>query len=83
VISSVQPEYSEEAREAQHQGGVILEAIVHATGSIEILRVVRSLGFGLDERAIEALQQWEFRPGTLNGEPVDVALHIEVWFNLR
>jgi TonB family protein len=44
---------------------------------------VRSLGFGLDENAIQALKQWRFRPGMRNGVPVDVALNIEVNFNLR
>ena len=42
-----------------------------------------SLGFGLDENAIRALKQWRFRPGMRNGVPVDVALNIEVNFNLR
>jgi TonB family protein len=83
VVSQVQPEYSEEARKARYQGVVVLEAIVHPDGSVEIIRVVRSLGFGLDEKAIEALQQWKFRPGMRGGEPVPVALNIEVNFNLR
>lgn len=83
VISRVQPEYSEEARKARYEGVVILEAIIHADGSVEIVRVVRSQGFGLDEKAIEALQQWKFRPGMRGGEAVAVNLNIEVSFNLR
>ena len=83
VISQVQPEYSEEARKARYQGVVVLEAIVHPDGSVEIVRVKRSLGFGLDEKAIEALQQWRFRPGMRGGEAVAVQLNIEVNFNLR
>jgi protein TonB len=83
VISQVQPEYSEEARKARYQGVVVLEAIVHEDGTVQIVRVVRSLGFGLDEKAIEALQQWKFRPGMRGGEAVSVSLNIEVNFNLR
>jgi periplasmic protein TonB len=83
VISRVEPQYSEDARKARYQGTVILEAIVRRDGTVDILRVVRSLGFGLDENAIQALKQWRFRPGTRNGVPVDVSLNIEVNFNLR
>lgn len=83
VVYRVEPQYSEEARKARYQGTVVLEAIVRRDGTVEILRVVRSLGFGLDENAIQALRQWRFRPGMRNGAPVDVALNIEVNFNLR
>jgi periplasmic protein TonB len=62
---------------------VVLSAIVRKDGSIEILKVVRGLGLGLDENAIQALRQWKFRPGMRNGVPVDVALNIEVNFSLR
>ena len=83
VVSRVEPQYSEEARKARYQGTVILEAIVRRDGTVDIQRVVRSLGFGLDENAIQALKQWRFRPGMRNGVPVDVSLNIEVNFNLR
>jgi periplasmic protein TonB len=83
VVSRVEPQYSEEARKARFQGTVILEAIVRRDGTVDIQRVVRSLGFGLDENAIQALKQWHFRPGMRNGVPVDVSLNIEVNFNLR
>lgn len=83
IIHRVEPQYSEEARRARYQGMVVLEAIVRKDGTVQIVRVVRSLGFGLDESAIQALQQWRFRPATMNGEPVNVTLNIEVNFNLR
>jgi len=83
VVSRVEPQYSEEARKARYQGTVVLEAIVRRDGTVDILRVVRSLGFGLDENAIQALKQWHFRPGMKGGIAVDVALNIEVNFNLR
>jgi TonB family protein len=60
------------ARRARYQGTVVLQAIVRRDGTIDILRVVRSLGLGLDERAVDALKQWRFQPGTKNGQAVDV-----------
>jgi TonB family protein len=83
VIHRIEPQYSEEARKARYQGTVVLEAIVRKDGTCDIIRVVRSLGFGLDENAMEALKQWRFRPGMRNGMPVDISLNIEVNFNLR
>jgi len=83
VIQRIEPQYSEEARKARYQGTVVLEAIVRKDGTCDIIRVVRSLGFGLDENAMQALRQWRFRPGMRNGVPVDVSLNIEVNFNLR
>ena len=83
VISQVEPEYPEEARRLGYEGTVVLEAIVRADGSVEVVRVRRSLGYGLDEKAIEALQQWKFRPGMRDGQAVPVALNIEVNFNFR
>src|ERR1044071_8453525 len=83
VVSRVEPQYSEEARKARYQGTVVLEAIVRRDGTVDIQRVVRSLGFGLDENAIQALQQWRFRPGTKDGIAVDSTVDVEVRFNLR
>jgi len=83
VISKVEPTYSEEARKAHYQGTVLLSAIVHRDGRIQILKILRGLGLGLDENAVSALQQWKFHPGTVAGEPVDVALNVEINFSLR
>jgi len=83
IIHKADPQYSEEARKARYQGTVVLEAIVLKDGTVQIVRVVKSLGFGLDEKAIEALRQWKFSPARQNGVPVPVALNIEVNFNLR
>ena len=83
VIFKVEPTYSEEARKARYQGTVLLSAIVHKDGRIQILKILRGLGLGLDENAISALQQWKFHPGSVAGEPVDVALNIEINFSLR
>jgi protein TonB len=83
VVFRVDPEYSEEARKARYQGTVVLEAIIRKDGKVDILQFVRKLGFGLDQNAIEALKKWRFRPGTMNGKPVDVSLNIEVRFTIH
>jgi periplasmic protein TonB len=83
VILRVEPVYTEEARKAHYQGVVVLWAIVRKDGSLEILKLVRGLGLGLDESAVAALRQWKFRPGMIDGSPVDVGLNVEVSFTLR
>ena len=83
VIYRRDPIYSEDARKAQYEGTVVLEAIVRKDGSVEIVRVVRGLGLGLDENAMEALSEWRFSPAIRNGQPVDVAVNIEFNFTLR
>ncbi|MCC6586619.1 MAG: energy transducer TonB [Bryobacterales bacterium] len=82
LLFKVEPEYSEEARKAKFQGTVVLYVVVDEKGQPRDLKVVRPLGLGLDEKAIEAVQKWRFRPGQLNGKAVPVAATIEVNFRL-
>jgi TonB family protein len=76
------PEYSEEARKAKYQGTVVLWMVVGADGRPQQVRVQRSLGMGLDEKAIEAVRQWKFEPAKLNGQSVPVQINVEVNFRL-
>lgn len=76
------PEYSPEARQAKYQGTVILSLIVEPDGQAHGIRVARSLGMGLDEKAIEAVRQWRFDPAMKDGKPVAVAVQVEVSFRL-
>jgi len=76
------PEYSEEARKAKFQGSVILQIVVDENGNPKDIKVIRPLGLGLDEKAIEAVQKWRFRAGVLNGKPVPVRANVEVNFRL-
>jgi len=76
------PEYSDEARKAKYQGNVVLSVIVDATGNVRDLRVARSLGMGLDEKAMEAVRKWRFAPGMKEGHPVAVQVNVEVNFRL-
>jgi TonB family protein len=82
VIYEVDPEFSEEARRAKHYGTVILVVDVDTTGRAVNVRVARSLGLGLDEKAVEAVSRWRFRPGMRSGKPVTVPATIEVNFHL-
>ena len=82
LLYKVQPEYAEEARKAGLQGAVILSVDVGTDGYARNFKVVRGLGMGLDEKAIEAVQKWKFRPGSKDGKPVIVAATIQVNFRL-
>jgi TonB family protein len=82
VLSRVDPEYSEEARKAKYSGAVMLSIVVNTDGRADSIKVIKSLGMGLDEKAIEAVQRWRFRPGTKAGVPVRVRAQIEVNFRL-
>jgi len=82
VVHKVEPEYSEEARRASLEGTVLLRIIVDEDGRPRELKVMRSLGLGLDEKAIVAVSNWQFAPGTKDGQPVPVQAQIEVNFRL-
>jgi periplasmic protein TonB len=82
AIYDPEPEYSEEARKAKQQGTVQLFVIVDEQGRPRNIRVVRALGMGLDEKAIEAVKKWKFVPGTKDRIPVAVQVNVEVSFRL-
>ena len=81
-VSTPDPEYTEEARNAKTQGTCVLWLIVDQQGHPRDIRVVRGLGFGLDARAIDAVKQWRFQPATKDGQPVNVQISVEVGFRL-
>jgi TonB family protein len=82
VIFKVEPEYSEEARKAKFQGTVVLFVVVDEKGNPRDLKVIRPLGLGLDQKAIEAVEKWRFKPGMKDGRAVAVQATIEVNFRL-
>jgi TonB family protein len=82
VIFKIDPEYSEEARKAKYSGTVLLSVIVDAEGRARDVHVVKSLGMGLDEKAVEAVLNWKFKPGMRGGVAVNVRAQIEVNFRL-
>jgi TonB family protein len=80
---SPDPQYSKEARQAKIEGTVVLGAIVGVDGHPHDIHVVRYLGHGLDEQAIESLKQWTFEPGTSEGGPVPVLVNVQMNFRLH
>jgi len=82
LASKIEPDYSEEARVAKIQGTVVLSIVIGADGHAYNATLARSIGFGLDEKALDAVMQWQFKPGTQNGLPVPVMAQIEVNFRL-
>src|SRR5713101_5920108 len=82
ALYSPDPEYSEEARKAKYQGTCVLWLIVGPDGRPRDIRIARSLGLGLDEKAIEAVKRWMFEPALKDGRPVAVQINVEVSFRL-
>jgi periplasmic protein TonB len=82
AIYDPDPEYSEEARRAKFQGSVLLWMVVGADGKPHNVRVQRSAGLGLDQKALEAVSKWRFAPATLQGHPVAAEVNVEVSFKL-
>lgn len=82
VIYAPDPEFSEEARKAKYQGTVVLWVIVGSDGRTHDIRVQRSLGMGLDEKAVEAIRRWKFEPARKDGTAVAVQINVEVNFRL-
>jgi len=82
VIHSVDPEFSDEARRQKYAGAVAIQLIVDTNGNPQNIQVVRHLGMGLDEKAIEAVRQYKFKPAMYQGHPVAVRVVIDVNFHL-
>ncbi len=81
-ITTPDPQYTEQARQAKYEGTCILAMIVGPDGKPHDIRVQRGLAMGLDQKAIEAVQQWRFEPATKDGRPVAVQISVEVSFKL-
>jgi TonB family protein len=81
-IYKPEPAYSPQARKDKAEGTVVTEVVVDASGNVADVRLVRSLGKGLDESAIETIRTWKFEPATKNGKPVPVRVIVEVSFRM-
>jgi TonB family protein len=76
------PDYSVEARQAGYQGEVVLSLVVNTQGNTENISIVKPVGMGLDEKAVEKVQTWKFKPGMRDGSPVPVRVMLEIMFRL-
>ncbi len=81
-IYKPEPPYSEQARKAKYQGTVVLWIVVDAQGNVTDAQVVKPLGMGLDENAVNTVKTWKFKPAMRNGVPVPVKVMVEVSFRL-
>lgn len=82
-VSAPDPVYTEIARKARVQGVVIVQAIIDKQGNVTNVKVLKGLGMGLDQAAVDAIKKWKFEPATLNGKPVSVYYNLTVNFRLQ
>lgn len=82
LVFKVEAEFSEEARKAKVSGNVVVGLVVDEKGNATRVHVVRGLGMGLDEKAVEAVRQFRFKPAMENGKPVRVEVNVEVNFQI-
>ena len=82
IGTAPEPNYTDEARQLHIQGTVILDVTVRVDGTGKVNKVVRAVGYGLDEMAVEAFEKWRFVPGSKDGKPVDVQLQVTINFHL-
>jgi periplasmic protein TonB len=80
VIKKVEPELTPQAQKAGMEGKVVLHVEIGVDGRVYRARVVEELGYGLDAKAMDAVAQWRFSPGTKNGVAVVTPVTIQVWF---
>jgi TonB family protein len=83
LVREVKADYTEDARRRGIAGEVVFEIVVRRDGSVGDVRLLHGLGYGLDDRAVQALRQWRFAPAERQGVPVDVVVEVSVEFRLR
>lgn len=83
LVSKVEPRFSDEARAEKFMGTVVVAIIVDTNGVPQNVHVIRGVGHGLDEKALEAITQYRFRPAMENGKPVPVRVNIKVNFQIK
>jgi len=82
-LNKVDPAYPAELLRDKVEGTVILYAVIHRDGSIGEIKVLKSVDERLDENAAKALARWHFKPGTKNGEPVDLEAVVQIPFRVK
>jgi TonB family protein len=83
LTREIRANYTDEARRRGLEGDVVLEIVVRRDGTVGSMRVLQSLGSGLEQKAKDAVRQWRFSPATRYGTPVDVLVEVSVGFKLR
>ena len=85
LVKDEKPNYTAAAMQEKIAGTVLLEVVVNADGKVGDVRVTQSLDreYGLDDQAVAAVKQWEFKPGTKDGVAIPVVVKVEMTFTLR
>jgi TonB family protein len=83
LLREVKAGYTDEARRRGVEGDVVLEVVVRSDGNVGDVKILHSLGAGLDQKAVEAVRQWKFSPARRMGAPVDVIVEVSVNFKQR
>ena len=85
AVRQVRAEYTSEAMRQMIEGEVVLDVVVTSDGKVGDVKVKQSLDavYGLDENAVRAMKQWEFKPGTKDGKAVNVRVEVRMRFTLR
>jgi TonB family protein len=79
-VSTPDPSYTKEAAEHHVEGRTTLRLVIDETGHANAVTILKPLGVGLDEEALKTVSQWQFRPATQNGKPVQVEINVEMNF---
>ena len=82
ILHQTSPEYTDKARRAKVNGVVVLKLTVNEAGDVSHARVVKGLGYGLDENAVRAVQSWKFKPAMKDGAPIEKEIAVEVSFRV-
>jgi TonB family protein len=82
LLSSAEPRYTPLAREQKVNGSVLISLIVNVQGFPQNVQIIQGLGYGLDENAVAAVEQYRFKPAMLDGKPVAVELNVQVTFKI-
>jgi TonB family protein len=81
AVRRVTPQYPPDLKEYAISGSIVLRVIIDERGKTRVVEIVTPVGFGLDQAAIDAVHQWEYRPAQQNGQPVKVYVRVQINFN--
>jgi TonB family protein len=82
ILAKPKPQYTDEARKLGLEGEVLVQVVFPAAGPVQVLRVIKGLGHGLDEAAIHAAEQIRFKPAQQDGKPVDYPATVHIVFQI-
>ncbi len=82
ILKKPEPQYTENARQAQITGTIVLRAVLAADGTVQHILIIEGLPYGLTESTVKVARQIKFTPATFAGRPVSMFIQLEYNFNL-